>query len=273
VAPSPSPQEDTTVRKILFTLVALALVASACNRSSAAKQPTLTIGHVPSTVEGNVVAIPVTVKGIKIIEPNGDTSGKTGHFHVFVDRLPIKPGKVIPKGMRNIVHSAANPIMIYGLTPGLHKLHVVLGNGEHVRIDGNARGVVRVTVKGPSVQGNAPATIAQGTPLVVNLKAEGVKIVEPGTESGPGEGHYHVLVDPATPPIAGAMIPDSSMTNASPAPSSSPGMQSSMYMTGGTSQSITGLTSGEHTIWVVLADKDHKAWNPPVMDMFKVTVT
>jgi len=44
-------------------------------------------------------------------------------------------------------------------------------------------------------------------------------------------------------------------------------------MTGGTSQTITGLTPGKHLIWVVLAGKDHKAWDPPVMDLIKVTVT
>jgi len=266
------------VRKIVLLLVALAMVASACNKASTVKTTNakLTVGDVPTEIKGDVLSIPVTVQGIKIVEPNGDTSGKTGHFHVFIDRLPIKPGQAIPKGVKNIVHSADNPIKIFGLTPGEHRLHIVLGNGSHVRIDPSARAVVKVKVDGPGVQGIAPSTVAKGTDLVVQLKAEGVKIVDPGTETGSDEGHFHVLVDPSTPPKAGAEITDSSMTGASPSPSASPmasAMPSAMYMTGGTSQTITGLAPGEHVIWVVLADKDHKAWDPPVMDKFKVTVT
>jgi len=270
------------VRKTLLLLVALALVASACNKSSTASKSTatLTVGTVPSEIKGDVLSIPVTVKGIKIVKADGDTSGKTGHFHIFIDRLPIKPGKLIPKGVKNIVHTADNPIKIYGLAPGPHRLHIVLGNGAHMRIDPNARAVVRVKVDGPGVQGSAPATVAKGADVVVQLKAEGVKIVDPGTETGSDEGHFHVLVDPTTPPQAGQMIQDSSMAGASPSPVASPeaspmvsAMPSAMYMTGGTSQTITGLTPGEHVIWVVLADKDHKAWDPPVMDKLTVTVT
>ncbi len=260
------------MRKILFALVAVALVATACNKAPNPQNVKLTLGHVPTTVQGNVVSIPVTATGIKIVKPDGDTSGKTGHYHVFIDRKPLAIGQTIPK-MRGIVHSEVSPIKIYGLTPGEHVFHVVLGNGSHVRIDRKAKATVNVKVEGPSVQGTAPATIAKGQDLVVALQAEGVKIVEPGTESGTGEGHYHVLVDPATPPAPGAMMADSAMTSASPSPSASPMMSGHTYMTGASSQTISGLSAGEHVIWVVLADKDHKAWSTPVMDMFKVTVT
>src|SRR4051794_40004775 len=98
----------------------MTLVASACNHKTApVSKVSLTLGHVPSTVAGNVVTIPVTVKGIKIVKADGDTSGKTGHFHVFIDRRPLKPGATIPK-LRGIVHTADNPIKLYGLTPGTH---------------------------------------------------------------------------------------------------------------------------------------------------------
>jgi hypothetical protein len=254
------------VRKIAFSLVAIALVASACNKATAV---TMTVGHVPSSVPGDVVTIPVTVGGIKIVKADGDKSGKSGHFHVFVDKLPPAEGKVIPKE-RGIVHTAESPIKLYGLTPGKHNIHIVLGNGLHERIDGAVRATVKVNVTGPGVQGTAAPTLAKGQDLVVQLKAEGVKIVEPGTEASADEGHFHILVDPASPPKAGEMIADSAMSGASPAPSAM--TSSSSYMTGGTSQTIKGLTAGEHIIWVVLADKDHKAWKVPVMDKITVTV-
>jgi len=262
------------VKKILLSFVALAFVASACNKAPAVV--TLTLGHVPATVEGNVVSLPVSVTGIKIVKPDGDTSGKTGHYHVFIDKRPTKRGQTIPK-IPGIVHSEVSPIMIYGLTPGSHVFHVVLGNGAHVRIDQKVHAMVTVNVLGPAVQGSAPATLTKGQDLVVNLQAEGVKIVDPGTETSDTEGHFHILVDPATPPKAGEMIADSAM-QASPAPSamssasaSPSAMTSSSYMTGASSQTITGLSAGTHVIWVVLADKDHRAWKFPVMDKLMVT--
>jgi hypothetical protein len=261
------------VRKILFAFVALALVTAGCSKSSTSK-PSITVGNVPSTIQGNVLTIPVTVKGITIVKPNGDTSGKTGHFHIFIDKLPVKPGVVIPHA-HNIVHTADDPIKIYGLTPGMHKLHIVIGDGAHIRIAPSARAVVKVKVDGPSVQGLAPATILKGQALTVELRAEGVKIVAPGTETGTDEGHFHVLVDPATPPKAGESVDNmTSAPEASPmsSPEVSPMASAMTFMTGGTSQTITGLTPGEHVIWVVLAGKDHKAWNPPVMDRLTVTV-
>ena len=38
------------------------------------------------------------------------------------------------------------------------------------------------------------------------------------------------------------------------------------------STTITGLTAGEHIIWVVLGDGTHKAFDPPVMDKLTVVV-
>ncbi len=239
------------MKKTVLALVVLALVASACNRGG----PNVTLtGKVPTSVEGNVVTIPVTVKGIEVVKANGDSSGKTGHFHVFIDKQPTAPGKTIPK-VKNIVHTAETPIKLYGLLPGSHRIRVVFGDGNHKRILGGVRVAGRVEVKGPSVQGSAPATAAKGEDVVVNLKAEGVKIVEPGAEAGDGEGHFHVIVDPKEAPKAGAMEHDEA------------------YMTGADKVAIKDLAAGEHVIWVVLENKDHEAWDPPVMDKLTVTVS
>ncbi len=239
------------MKKIVLSLVALCLVATACNK---AQNVTMTVGHVPSSVEGNVVTIPVNIKGIKIVKADGDTSGKSGHFHVFIDRNPVKVGKTIPK-MRGIVHSSDNPIKIYGLTPGRHVFRIVLGNGEHKRILGKIRHHVRVNVKGPGVQGTVAPTAKKGEDVTVQLASEGVKIVDPGSESSANEAHYHVIVDPTTPPKAGSMDRDEA------------------YMTAASSVTLKGLSAGEHVIWVVLEDKDHKALDPPVMDKLTVTVS
>lgn len=83
---------------------------------------------------GDTVELSMEVEGVTIIAADGDTSGNSGHFHVFVDRDPVPVGEQIPTRVDGIIHSSANPIPVPGLSPGDHDLVVVLGNGNHVRM-------------------------------------------------------------------------------------------------------------------------------------------
>lgn len=98
-----------------------------------------------SRVEGDSVELRLTPPaGFEIVAADGDTSGESGHYHVFVDRDPVKPGSVIPKA-DDIIHSTDNPITVTGLKPGRHRFVVVLGDGEHRRI-GGSHGEITVEV-------------------------------------------------------------------------------------------------------------------------------
>lgn len=96
-------------------------------------------------VEGDTAVLTMRVGGITIVAPDGDTSGKSGHFHVFIDREPLKEGETIPKEA-GIVHSADNPIRVPGLSPGKHELTVVVGDGNHQRIHGDIEAETTVTI-------------------------------------------------------------------------------------------------------------------------------
>lgn len=254
--------------RALALLAVLAFVACAKTSTPQATggAPSLSIGSVPKSAGGNVVTIPVTVQGIEIVKADGDTSGKTGHFHVFVDSDPVAAGTTIEK-KRGIVHSADNPIKVFGLEPGSHTFTVVLGNGAHQRI-GTMQDEVTVDVKGPSVQGSAPATVESGDDYTIALKSEGIDVVPPGggmregTAESPGattvKGHYVVLIDPATPPQAGTVMPQ--------------GEEGKVYHTGESSVSVPDLAKGEHIAWIVGVDESHKALEPAVMDKLTVTV-
>ena len=100
---------------------------------------------VETKVEGDTAVLTMKVGGVTIVAPNGDTSGKSGHFHVFIDREPLKEGETIPKE-DGIVHSADNPIRVPGLSPGEHELTVVLGDGNHTRIRGDLEAATTVTI-------------------------------------------------------------------------------------------------------------------------------
>jgi hypothetical protein len=242
-------------------MIALALISMGCAGKQSGDhddmEMSLAIGGVPDSVDGNVVTIPVTVEGVEIVKANGDTSGDSGHFHVFVDKEPVAVGEAIPKE-RGVVHSADNPIKVWGLEPGSHEFTVVVGDGTHRRIHEGVEDSVTVDVKGPSVQGTAPATIKSGEDLVVELKAEGVEIVKAAGDTSADSGHFHVLVDPAKPPVAGEVIP---------AP-----VEGKIIHTTESSATIEGLKKGEHILWVVLGDGTHKAFKPAVMDKLTVVV-
>lgn len=210
-----------------------------------------------ASVKGNVVNLELDVDGIRIVPPDGDTSGETGHFHVFVDKEPVNVGDVIPRGP-DIIHSTANPLPVPGLGVGQHQLFVVVGDGNHARLP-NLAAVTTVTVEGPSVLASAPATVPAGQPVRLELSAEGVEIVRADGDTSFQRGHYHVFVD-RDPTAPGETVP--------PAPP-----DGSILHTADASVQLPPLAPGEHTIWVVLGNGAHVASAPPVQDRLTVTVT
>ena len=244
------------------------LLLAACGSSSTTRTgttapaggPTVAIASPAdgATIRGNVVKLGVTAEGLTIVKPDGDTSGRTGHYHVFIDRDPVAPGAVVPKAA-GIVHSAVSPVLLTGLSVGSHRLTVVLGDGAHHRI-GASQASITVSVAGPSLHATAPRQIAAGQDLTIAITVEGVRLVKPADDTGaPGTtGHLHIFIDPATPPTA----------NGQPIPK----VEGSIIHTADTSYTVHGLAAGKHTIWVVLGDRAHVPYDPLVADRFVVVV-
>jgi len=242
-----------------LVLAALAIATAACGDSKDATPstaPTLRIVSpaAGTTVRGNVVTLDLVVNGVSIVKADGDTSGRTGHFHVFIDREPVAAGAVIPKEP-GIVHSADDPLTIPGLRIGEHRFVVVLGNGAHQRI-GDAKAEVTVKVGGPSVDASAPATVKAGEAVPVQIAVEGVTLVKADGDTSGTTGHLHLFIDQA-PTAAGQVIPKID----------------GIIHTAETTVSIPGLAAGEHVIWVVLGDGNHMPFTPAVADKIIVTVS
>lgn len=205
----------------------------------------------PEEVGGNVVTLDLTAKDVEIVKADGDTSGKTGHFHVFIDREPVAAGAVIPKEA-GIVHSVDAATKITGLSAGEHTFAVVLGNGAHQRI-GDAQAKATVKVNGPSLDASAPATAAAGAPVPVAIKLAGATVAAVDGDTSGKTGHFHLFID--RDPILTGPIPK----------------EAGIVHTTEVSYAVEGLAAGEHTIWIVFGNGVHESLKDPVMD--KVTVT
>lgn len=204
-------------------------------------------------INGNTVELGLTYTGLDIVAANGDSSGKTGHFHVFIDRDPVAVGETIEKAP-DIVHSTDSPILIMGLAPGEHRLTVVLGDGNHKRI-GNTQDELKVTMAGPHIDASAPAEIAQGKTLTISVKTQGLTIVKTPEGEHPKSGHLHVFVDPPLPEYAKAIPADGKIIHST-----------------STSIEVKDLAVGEHVIYVVVGDGGHVPFRPLVADKITVKV-
>lgn len=228
----------------LVVVAALSLLAGACQREESPSIEAPPEGGVTlsvtgeNSVRGNVLTLAFVVRGIQIVPADGDTSGNTGHFHVFVDRDPVAAGVVIPREP-GIIHSVDNPLRLTGLSVGPHTLVIVLGDGSHQRIEGvEVRHTVEV--QGPAVQATVPATNPAGQPVKVEMKAEGVTIKAADGDTSGATGHFHVFIDrELTPP--GQPIPK----------------EAGIIHSAEGTVDLEGLAPGDHFIWVVLADGNH----------------
>lgn len=206
-----------------------------------------------ATVQGNVVDLNLEGAGIRVVAADGDTSGRSGHYHVFIDRPPVPFGRVIPQE-RDIVHASTSPIRLTGLPPGPHRLAVVLGDGAHRRI-GRRGPTVTVNVAGPSVRADVLPETPAGQPVVLSVRADGVSVVPPDAPAPAGAGHLDVFVN-RDPTAADQPVP----------------MERGIVHTGDQTIAIQDLPAGEHFVWVVLVDGQHRRVDPFVADRVTVRV-
>jgi hypothetical protein len=254
------PTRTLTGRALVAPLAALALglVVSGCGDDDgggrASPAPSALTPSAPlsftsppaPSVAGNVATFELAANGVGIVAANGDTSGKTGHFHVFVDRPVPGPGEVIPSDP-GIIHTTDNRVTLSGLTTGRHGIAVVLGDGTHRRLGSDAV-EADVMVQGPSVMLSAPATVAAGEPVTIEARVDGLRLTPADGDRSGRTGHLHFFVDrPPTP--ADQPIP----------------REDGIIHTTETTVSIPGLASGPHTVWVVAGDGVHAPLTPSVM--------
>ena len=96
---------------------------------------------------GSPVRIDFKAAGVQIRAADGDTSGATGHYHVFVDKPLPKLGEVIPRpDDGSIIHTTESFVELRNLAAGEHNIFVVVGDGAHMPLNPLVADKVTVTV-------------------------------------------------------------------------------------------------------------------------------
>lgn len=206
-----------------------------------------------TTWSGNVLTLQLRSSGVKIVAADGSAAPGRGHFHIFIDKQPPASGAPIPKGP-GIIHTPDTTVVVPGLTAGYHTIAVVIGDGAHRRM-GSSEAETSVLMSGPSVTATAASTVPAGDPVQIQLKASGVDIVKANGDGSGNTGHFHLFVDRlAVKP--GEVIPK----------------DPDIIHTAASKVDVPGLAPGVHTIWVVLGDGNHRAFDPAVEARVVVTV-
>lgn len=202
---------------------------------------------------GNVAELELSGAGLEIVEPDGDTSGRTGHFVVFVDRDPVALGERIPEG-RDVVETSKSPATLAGFTAGPHRVSLVLADGAHRRI-GTKAAEAAFTVTGPTIRASAPDTSPAKQPVVVSVVVQDVSVQPAGGVAAAGTGHLDLFVD-REPTAGGQPVPD----------------ERGILHVADQTIAVPDLGSGEHEIWVVLVKGDETPYDPMVADRVVVEV-
>lgn len=221
---------------------------------------------------GNVVDLKLSGAGVAIVEPEGDTSGKTGHYVVFVDRDPVPFGRKIPDEP-GVIESEKATVRVAGLRSGSHEATVVLADGAGRRI-GRKSASTTFSVTAPTLVATAPDKTKAKQPVTVEVTVEGVTIVAAPPPAAPAAtgsttppstapaapaagptGHFAVFVD-RDPTDAGMAVPT----------------QRGIMKTADNPIALPDLGHGEHELWIVLVKADDTPFDPMVAAKVDVEV-
>lgn len=212
------------------------------------------------------------------IAPAGTQKPNTGHHHLLID-VPLPAlDREIPSDLNHIHFGRGQTSAEVTLTPGEHTLQLLLGDHEHVPHDPPViSNVVRVYVSDTAAGAPQTASSAGRQPsppdaavyfiyphngdliypsstIRFGLRNMGVA---PAGIAKPNTGHHHLIVDAETPPLD------------APIPSD----PNHMHFGAGQTEVKLKLTTGQHTLQLILADDGHLPHDPPVIsERIKVTV-
>ncbi len=259
---------------------AVVLLAAGCKSSTynppsaVTGAPTVSIVGQPA-VTGSTVTLSLASTGLAITDADGDATGRSGHYVVFVDKEPPAPGvKIVTAAeAEGIIHTSAKSVAIRGEEPGFHAFVVVLADGTNARIgDTEARATATVSPPGislsvssssPDCNGPLVSVATQGftlptvTAAPAQLNVLGVTQVPTTNTTLPAATTTTTVAAPAgstttTPPPGPAAI--TYFVDRLPTSGAATAADLGQVTAPSLSVCLTGLASGQHSVWAVTVD-------------------
>lgn len=129
----------------LFAGLALAMALPQAQADAVAAQV-----YIIAPADGATVSSPVTVQfGLRGmgVAPAGVDKANTGHHHLLIDAGQVTKGQPIPSDDHHKHFGGGQTEATLPLSPGTHTLQLVLGDKDHVPVDGMVSKPITITVK------------------------------------------------------------------------------------------------------------------------------
>lgn len=282
-----------TARTICQTGVALGavvLLAAGCKSSSygpaaaASGAPTVNIVGSPAVL-GSTVTLSLASTGIAIRDADGDASGHSGHYVVFVDKEPPAPGtKIVTADEADgVYHTSDKTLAVRGEETGPHQFVVVLADGTNARL-GDTEGRISATVPPPGLTLSVDQSggTCQGALVSVTPGGFSLPVVTADPAQLSVQGVAVVPTTNATLPSAttttAAGVPAGATTTVPPSPPAAVTYFVDRLPTSGAATSadlgqvtaaslgvcLTGLARGHHSVWAITVDSTGAPLTVPI---------
>src|SRR6476646_5265506 len=194
------------------------------------------------------------------VAPAGSDRENSGHHHLLIDTELPPLDQPIPSDFNHLHFGAGQTEAEITLKPGQHTLQLLLGDKNHVPHTPpvmSARIRVNVTPTG------GPTASAPGAAVFFTDLKDGATVdpklnirfglrnmnVVPAGSGRANSGHHHLLIDTELPPLDQPI----------------PNDFNHLHFGGGQTEAEVTLKHGEHTLQLLLGDKDHIPHTPPVV--------
>jgi hypothetical protein len=260
-----SHQKIASVAALLFVTIAI------CSAVGARAQGTRGLSPSPAGAEAYFIdlkdgaTVPAQLRvyfGLRNmgIAPASSDLPNSGHHHLLIDtELPVL-NQPIPNDFNHLHFGGGQTETELTLKPGAHTLQLLMGDKDHIPHTPPVMSA-RIHVNVPLTGGPTPsppgaevyfddlkdgATVPSKVTVHFGLRNMGIA---PAGTDRQNSGHHHLLIDADLPPLDQPI----------------PNDFNHLHFGGGQTETELTLKPGEHTLQLLMGDKDHIPHTPPVM--------
>ena len=194
------------------------------------------------------------------VAPSGSDRENSGHHHLLIDTELPPLDQPIPNDFNHLHFGAGQTEAEITLKPGQHTLQLLLGDQNHIP---HTPPVMSPRIRVNVALTGGPTASAPGAAVFFTDLKDGATVdpkvnirfglknmnVAPAGSGRANSGHHHLLIDTELPPLDRPI----------------PNDFNNLHFGGGQTEATVTLKPGDHTLQLLLGDKDHIPHTPPVL--------